>query len=912
MSQKQLVLEKGCTGLHKIESYMFKQTNEIDSEKPITDIKDFIQGPGRQKYIDAIIGSLRSKYTFYVDKLMETNESIQENQYSVFQNRCSYGLAIHYVEFKFEHKTRGPIYIGLDLTTGKSLPLPAKSFYKSRGFEDADFFSSGVFSESVAGNAPTLVTSGLENKEKMQGDFKGSIVFFNNGEVPKDLKDTMGDTSKKLYNDGFKLMQRKKTGGRGGRQSVETIEEIKQFIIKYLTKLGKQENITESEFNADFNALSDKNEKTIKDFRNWFTMLQTYEIQPNVPQTNSFGKEYEIPDYNKNKKVEKVKQMFEFYTSGSYESYKGLLPLPIQDGDLYYTHHGTDHDMKAKGITLLCDFWKFMNENYTEASIDFEKEQEMRHSLIDLTDFRRKSWAMCRKIENKIEKLSDESEKTKQVIKLIDELDRLNRDIKGNARFEIKEKIAKMIQTFINSPSFYTNNYLNISLTGGAGTGKTTIAQVLARLFSALGLLATSEYTLHTRGTLVGQYIGQTAPKVRNALISALEGVFFLDEAYALAQSAEGFDPFGVEAINEFINFMDKNKGKISIITAGYHPDIEKYWFGPNEGMRRRMPYQWRLLNYSFYDLLSIFKGFYTKQSISLREKTPQGMQPPLPDQMKDIFTDDALQNLFGKLIRSCDLYYKTEKNPAPRSETNEKDLFNCYALLKNQAGDIENLIAKFNEKYISTKSIDSTFRLTSDDVDAIFSEIYFIYNPDKYILYSSYLTYPEDKINTMYAYFVRSTNCQNNDQTVEKLIKKFSDENNITPNSSYTLIRSNSVTPIPTYNQANNTDDYSSDNEISHINNRNNNNNNNNQQIMNALNSIKSTLKQNFAGIYNYKDQIPIINTNTTSSSVFGRLRRNYANRLIKQNKHLLKDERHRRQALQLYLMSLHNTNHL
>lgn len=913
MSQKQLVLEKDNNALHKIESYMFKQIDENESERPITDVKNYIQRAGRQKYLNAVIGSLRSKYDYYVEKLMETNESIQQKQFTVFQDRCSYGLPIHYVEFKFEHATKGPIYFGLDMTTGDRKLLPSADFYLNKGFTAQDFMPEDLIISAGKTRINVSTKGTIGSKTVFQDSFKNSIQYFGVGVIPKSVLDALDSSVKQLYNEGFQLMGAKQAGS---RKNNAIVKEKQDFIVSMLTALSNS-SFTENLLKSEYNNLVDKR-IGVDEYISWFSQLISYGIVPDAPRNTPFGTlktytDYRIPDKTANTGKE-INEFFDFYTNtaNNYLQQERLLKLPYHDpqsknGGLYYFHHGSDLDAKVNNFETLCQFWKMMNENYTSAQIPYENEQIMRQDFVSLIDFRRKSWAMCTKIMNRISLLdSNTSEQDKQVQKICEALDSLNKKIKGNARLDIKEKIARMIETFINSPSFYTNNYLNISLTGGAGTGKTSIAQVLAKIFSALGLLATSEYTIHTRATLVGQYVGQTAPKTRNALIDSLEGVFFLDEAYALAQSSgmSDFDAFGVEAINEFINFMDKNKGKISIITAGYHTDIEKYWFGPNEGMRRRMPYQWKLLNYSFYDLLSILKGFYKNQQEELAKNITNDV-PPLPSGLQNVFTDDALQNLFGKLIKSCDLYYKTLNNPAPKLETNEKDLLNCYALLKNQAGDVENIVAKFNEKYISATSKNPNFKLESADVDQVFSEIYFTYNPDSYILYSSYLTYP-NKVQEMYNYFCDMFGCNKNQNTVDNLIQtvaqQTSSQQTKAKKSRMTMkqrqeqfiqqqreqnigenFRSKSNESTPTYNPnlthvTMYTDNADYDNEIEKIN-----------------NISESEEDKSFY-----------------SATGFGRLRRNYATKLIKQNKHLLKDERHRRQALQLYLMSLHNTNHL
>lgn len=270
-------------------------------------------------------------------------------------------------------------------------------------------------------------------------------------------------------------------------------------------------------------------------------------------------------------------------------------------------------------------------------------------------------------------------------------------NIKGQARIGIKQEIVDFIMNYRMSPKFYSDKYLNFALLGGAGTGKTTLANVLAKLLSSLGILVTANTTVHSRSTLVGSYIGQTAEKTRAQLVDNLEGVMFVDEAYALTQSSAGgkddgdpqFDPFGIESMNEFINFMDKTKGRISIIVAGYEQEMNTYWFGPNEGMVRRMPIVWRLENYSAQDLFDISTYFYRIEfdrsplilpNLSFEDK-------PLTESLCDIVEDvDHLLTMFN---RCCDTVLDVKGN--------------SFARLRNQAGDVENVVRELTSMFIKT-----------------------------------------------------------------------------------------------------------------------------------------------------------------------------------------------------------------
>ena len=143
--------------------------------------------------------------------------------------------------------------------------------------------------------------------------------------------------------------------------------------------------------------------------------------------------------------------------------------------------------------------------------------------------------------------------------------------------------------------------YLNYLLMGPAGSGKTTMANILANVFNYLGILMTNNVKIVTRKDMVGQYIGETAPTTRKILLDQTEGVLFIDEAYQLAgceedtyrpghfKASKGKD-FGQEAVAEIVNYLDKNIGTIVVIAAGYERQINECFVEANEGLNRRFP----------------------------------------------------------------------------------------------------------------------------------------------------------------------------------------------------------------------------------------------------------------------------------------------------------------------------------
>lgn len=123
--------------------------------------------------------------------------------------------------------------------------------------------------------------------------------------------------------------------------------------------------------------------------------------------------------------------------------------------------------------------------------------------------------------------------------------------------------------------------------TGNPGTGKTTVAKMMGKLYKKMGLLSKGHVHEVDRVDLVGEYIGQTAPKVREAIEKARGGVLFIDEAYALARSNDDSKDFGREVIEILVKEMSNGNGDIAIIVAGY-PKEMKHFIDSNPGLKSR------------------------------------------------------------------------------------------------------------------------------------------------------------------------------------------------------------------------------------------------------------------------------------------------------------------------------------
>ncbi len=161
---------------------------------------------------------------------------------------------------------------------------------------------------------------------------------------------------------------------------------------------------------------------------------------------------------------------------------------------------------------------------------------------------------------------------------------------------------------------------LHFVFTGNPGTGKTTVARILAKILFGFGILKTAKVVECDRSKLVGGYLGQTAIKTDEVIQSALDGVLFIDEAYALAGDTEKFghgDMYGEEAVNTLLKQMEDSRDRLVVIAAGYPGPMERFLHA-NPGLESRFTRFIRFEDYSVPDLCRIFEKFCGNAEYSL------------------------------------------------------------------------------------------------------------------------------------------------------------------------------------------------------------------------------------------------------------------------------------------------------
>ena len=187
-----------------------------------------------------------------------------------------------------------------------------------------------------------------------------------------------------------------------------------------------------------------------------------------------------------------------------------------------------------------------------------------------------------------------------------------------------KKKKEKGLQT--------TDISLHTVFTGNPGTGKTTVARIVAAIFHEAGLLPTDNLIEVDRSGLVAEYIGQTAIKTNEVIDKAIGGVLFIDEAYALSQG--GGNDFGKEAISTLIKRMEDDRGRFAVILAGYTEDMSDF-MNANPGLKSRFPRVINFPDYSVEELEQIFLSMATGQGYELSERGKSALTKCIAEDVK-------------------------------------------------------------------------------------------------------------------------------------------------------------------------------------------------------------------------------------------------------------------------------------
>lgn len=216
---------------------------------------------------------------------------------------------------------------------------------------------------------------------------------------------------------------------------------------------------------------------------------------------------------------------------------------------------------------------------------------------------------------------------------------------------------------------------------GNPGTGKTTVARIIANLYKELGVISKGQFVETDRSGLVAGYVGQTAIKTKELIDSAMGGVLFIDEAYTLAPEGSGGNDFGQEAIDTLLKAMEDNRDDFIVIVAGY-PDLMNRFINSNPGLNSRFNKYLYFNDYNAEELEKIFMLMCEKYQYvpdeELKEKLPEFFQLMVLTKPDNFANAREVRNIFEKAVQrqSSRLYNDKEHTQEDLTVLKAEDVF--------------------------------------------------------------------------------------------------------------------------------------------------------------------------------------------------------------------------------------------
>ncbi len=212
-------------------------------------------------------------------------------------------------------------------------------------------------------------------------------------------------------------------------------------------------------------------------------------------------------------------------------------------------------------------------------------------------------------------------------------------------------------------PLLQTSNHM--VFTGHPGTGKTTVARIMAKIFKSLGVVSKGQLVETDRAGLVAGYMGQTALKTAQVIKKAKGGVLFIDEAYSLS-SEDGSNDYGREAIDTLVKGMEDYRDDLVVIVAGYVDEMKKF-ISMNPGLRSRFNKYINFSDYSSEEMLEIFKRQCTKTEFILSSEAEEAAHRYFEKNQTDPTFGNArgVRNFFDRVVMNQATRILTLPNPS-------------------------------------------------------------------------------------------------------------------------------------------------------------------------------------------------------------------------------------------------------
>jgi len=213
---------------------------------------------------------------------------------------------------------------------------------------------------------------------------------------------------------------------------------------------------------------------------------------------------------------------------------------------------------------------------------------------------------------------------------------------------------------------------VHLLITGNPGTGKTTVARTLGKVFKAIKLLSSDKVLEVDKSMLVGQYVGSTPQKVNEIVDRAMGGVLFIDEAYTLSQDSGNSNTFGKEAIETLMKRLEDDRGKFVCIMAGYR-DLMEEFVRVNPGIDSRITHRIHIDDYTSDDLFAIFSKMVDKQGFRLDSNAERKIKRVIDDMVtvksQDFGNAREIRKLLDKTLVQQSLRIQSLCDNLPQDE---------------------------------------------------------------------------------------------------------------------------------------------------------------------------------------------------------------------------------------------------
>ena len=305
-----------------------------------------------------------------------------------------------------------------------------------------------------------------------------------------------------------------------------------------------------------------------------------------------------------------------------------------------------------------------------------------------------------------VEKLENEKLKVLPDIPIDEELlqeafDELNKLIGlEKVKQEIIETVGVVRYHLERGKNVLNNFYLHTVFIGNPGTGKTTVARILTKIYKALGILERGHMVETDRQGLVAGYIGQTAIKTAKKIDEAMGGVLFIDEAYSLTSGGSHSD-YGAEAIQTILKRMEDNRGEFFVFAAGYPENMERF-LKSNPGLQSRFDKILKFEDYSASQLTEIAVSMFGEKDLVMEERAKEILHSYLKDltRKKDKY--------FGNARKVRKIITEITENQNIRIASMSKELRKDMDFSIVEAQDVEKAIKEektvFDKKNIGFK----------------------------------------------------------------------------------------------------------------------------------------------------------------------------------------------------------------